>query len=403
MPFAYYWVRVYPFLGELVADLRGEILQCAPALIASDDATGSRVVTVDLAPAPYAIRVGAGLLGRVGELWPARPGAKAAVITADSLALSYGTPVIQGLLECGWGVALLTVPDGEGSKTLAEAGRLYDGLLNGGLDRGSTVFALGGGVIGDLSGFVAATYMRGLPFVQLPTTLLAQVDASVGGKTAVDLPRGKNLVGAFHQPSLVVADVAALGTLPEREFRSGLAEVVKHAAIADLGLFELLESIEPAQLQGDTDCLTEVVARNCAIKAAVVMADPLERGWRAVLNYGHTLGHAVEVGVGAWDMRHGEAVALGMLAESRLTAELGLCEASVGERLERLLTRLGLLDAGIGWNPEVARAALSHDKKLRDGRLQLPYVPQIGSVGLATGVSLEDLAQALDELAEERA
>lgn len=385
-----------------MADLRGEILQCSPALIASDDATGARIVTMDLAPAAYEIRVGAGLLGRVGELWPARPGAKAAVITADSLAVRYGTPVIQALLECGWGVALLTVPDGEGSKTLAQAGQLYDGLLNGGLDRGSTVFALGGGVIGDLSGFVAATYMRGLPFVQLPTTLLAQVDASVGGKTAVDLPRGKNLVGVFHQPSLVVADVAALATLPEREFRSGLAEVVKHAAIADQGLFELLESMEPAQLQGDTDCLTEVVARNCAIKAAVVMADPQERGWRAVLNYGHTLGHAVEAAAGAWDMRHGEAVALGMLAESRLAAKLGLGDASVGERLERLLSRVGLLDAGIAWDPEAARAALSHDKKLRDGRLQLPYVPQMGSVGLTTGVALEDLATALDELAEGR-
>lgn len=359
------------------------------------------VVPVRLPQHQYDIHVGEGLLDELGKLWPAVAGRRAAVISAETVAGLYAERCLSVLHAAGWQATLLRVPDGEASKTLAQAGQLYEGCLRAGLDRGSTIFALGGGVVGDLAGFVAATYMRGLPFVQVPTTLLAQVDASVGGKTAVDLPQGKNLVGAFHQPSLVAIDVATLRTLPDRELCAGMAEIVKHAAIADATMFGWLEETAERLLQRDAGLLSPLVARNCQIKADVVEADPLEKGMRACLNYGHTVGHAVEAGAGEWDLRHGEAVAWGMVAEARLAVRLGLSAPAVAKRQEMLLRRLGLLRGPLALDIARARQALMHDKKVVDGAVRLPLVPDIGHFIIQERAPMDELVKSLEELTSE--
>jgi 3-dehydroquinate synthase len=247
------------------------------------------------------------------------------------------------LTEAGFDTIQVSVPEGELAKRLGVASALWDRLLDAGCDRTSTVVALGGGAVGDVAGFVAATYMRGMNFVQVPTTLLAQVDASSGGKTAIDHPRGKNLIGAFHQPRLVVADVATLGTLPARELLAGLAEVVKYGVIGDAELFGRLEAQVPALLARDLDALAPIVAASARQKAAVVAADEHEVGGeRAVLNFGHTVGHALEAVSDYRRFLHGEAVAVGMVAAARVSHALGICDADVGTRIEGLLRELGL-------------------------------------------------------------
>ncbi len=358
----------------------------------------TQVVGVELGRERYDIHVGTGLLGRLGELVPARANARAVLVTCDGLPREYVINCLTSLEAAGWAVSSFVVPDGEQSKSLAQASRIYEHCLDNGLDRGGTVFALGGGVVSDLAGFVAATYMRGVAFVPVPTTLLSQVDASVGGKTAVDLPRAKNVVGAFHQPVAVVIDVDTLTTLPEREFRSGMAEVVKHAAIADADLFRELESRDGRDLRQDAGELVEVVARNCRIKADVVISDPREEGLRACLNFGHTIGHALEIAASGWGLRHGEAVALGMVAESEMAVRLGLAEPEVPRRLRALLQAHGLADRVVRWDPEAARAAISHDKKVVNGRLRLPLVPAIGQVTVTEDVAVAELLNALDGL-----
>jgi len=250
-------------------------------------------IPVELGDDSYTIHIGKGLLEAVGDIaGPEQAGHRAAVITDDNLEELYASAVAQSLGRAGWDVALFAVPSGEGSKTLASAGQLCEQLAEAGLDRSGVVFAVGGGMVGDLAGFVAAVYMRGIPFVQVPTTLLAQVDASVGGKVAVDLPRAKNLVGAFHQPRAVVVDIETLSTLSDSQFQSGLAEVIKHAAIADAQMFSYLEQMLEQVMAHDRASLKYLLARNCQIKAEVVAADPHEQGQRAVLNFGHTIGHA---------------------------------------------------------------------------------------------------------------
>lgn len=363
--------------------------------LAPDEAA---VVEVSLDDHCYAIRVGPGLLDRVGELCPAN-GARGLVVASETVAALYSQRCLQSLRGYGWQVELVTVPDGEGAKTLAQAGALYEACVAGGLDRGGTLFALGGGVIGDLTGFVAATYMRGIAFVQIPTTLLAQVDASVGGKTAVDLPAGKNLVGAFHQPSLVVIDVDTLRTLPRRDVCAGMAEVIKHAAIADAAMFEFLRRSNTEALLNDPGAMRQLVARNCQIKAEVVVADPKERGVRACLNFGHTVGHAIEAAAGEWDLRHGEAVALGMIAEARLAARLGYAGDDVAAGLATVLRQydqaLGVPQFDVGR----ARQALLHDKKIAAGQLRLPVVPRLGECTLRDDVPVSALVQSLEEVA----
>jgi 3-dehydroquinate synthase len=359
---------------------------------------GPLVVPVALASGGYEIHIGAGLVGRLGELCPPKCGARAVLVSSDRIPAEYADRCMTSLRAAGWAVEQLAVPDGEGAKSLAQAERLYEGCLDAGLDRGATVFALGGGVVGDLSGFVAATFMRGIAFVPVPTTLLSQVDASVGGKTAIDLPRAKNLVGAFHQPALVVADVSTLSTLPAREYLSGMAEVVKHAAIADEGLFRQLEGLGGRCLLADPSGLARVVARNCEIKARVVAADAHETGVRACLNFGHTIGHALEAAASGWSLRHGEAVALGMVAESEAAVRLGLASPEVPTRLRDLLRAQGLALHVGSVDLVRAHAALAHDKKVVNGRLRLPLVPCIGEVTITEGLPVAELAAALDGL-----
>ena len=356
-------------------------------------------VSVNVPGAAYVVTLGEGALDRIGELVaPPATGQRAAVVADGTTAALFGARVTASLAGAGWQPHLVTVPPGEASKTLRSAERLYEECAAAGLDRGSTVFALGGGVVGDLAGFVAATYLRGIALVQVPTTLLAQVDSSVGGKVGVDLPRAKNLVGAFHQPVAVIADPATLCSLPPRELAAGLAEVVKHAAIADAELFRQIETQAPALLALDLGVLTEIVACNCRIKASVVALDPLERsGLRAVLNYGHTIGHAIERAAASWGVLHGEAVAVGMVAEAKMAAELGLSGSAVADRLGALLSTLGLPIAAPRERIEVERAesALRSDKKIVGGRLALPVVSEIGRAELIRDVPVEALLRGL--------
>jgi len=355
------------------------------------------IVRVNLGEHSYDICVGQGLLARLGELLqPLGIGRRVAVVTHPALCdtHNYADSVIRCLSGAGHDVSLLTVPSGEGSKSLAHAERLWRDLAGAGLDRSSAVLALGGGVVGDLAGFVAATLYRGIRFVTLPTTLLAQVDSSVGGKTGINLPEGKNLVGIFHQPCLVAADVLTLQTLPEREFRSGLAEVVKHAMIADAELFALLEGEAGRILARDPDLLQTIVATNCAIKARVVERDEREAGVRAVLNFGHTVGHAVEATLGYGVVTHGEAVAYGMLVAAALSVRRGLCPRADAARLAALLGRFALVPAAPP-SPELLENYMVRDKKTRDGVLQFVLTPGVGNVTVAPVSDRNDLWEAL--------
>lgn len=332
---------------------------------------GAHVVPID---------VGAGILPELGARMRAErlaPG-RALVVTTPPVARHYGVQVSRALRRGGFRPGLLTVPDGEGSKRPAVLTRLYEAMLDAGADRGVLVVALGGGVVGDLAGFAAATLLRGLPLVHVPTTLLAMVDSSIGGKTGINLPRGKNLVGAFHQPRLVFSDTAVLKTLPPRELRAGLAEVVKHAAIRDARLFAKLEKEAERLAAGDIDSLTPIVARNCRIKATVVARDEKESGLRMLLNFGHTLGHAVEALTGYRRVLHGEAVSMGMVFAARRSEALGLCAAGVAGRLEALLQRIGLPTELPGFARNDYLRALLSDKKRRGARIHFVALREIG-------------------------
>jgi 3-dehydroquinate synthase len=261
------------------------------------------------------------------------------------------------------------------------------------------VLALGGGAVGDLAGFVAATYMRGINFVQVPTTLLAQVDASIGGKTAIDHPQAKNLIGAFHQPRAVIVDPALLITLPEPEFRSGLAEVIKHGIVLDAAYFDDLEQCLPALLRRDLPTLERVVAGSCRIKADVVERDEKEAELRHVLNYGHTVGHALEAATTFGRWAHGEAVSLGIVAEARLAERLGIAKNATTDRQVRLLAAVGLPVRGLGARPAAVVEALSRDKKARDGRVPFVFAPEIGRFRLVFDVPPAAVLATLEELA----
>jgi len=318
------------------------------------------------------------------------------------VAALYLEPALAALRGEGLSVEPIIVPAGEAAKTLTQAGRLYDAMLAMGLDRASAVVALGGGVITDLGGFVAATYMRGIPWVGIATTLLAQVDASVGGKTAVDHPECKNLIGAFHQPAAVLADVATLATLPEEEFRTGLAEVVKHAVIRDAEMFALLEAQADRILAREPAALEPIVARNVRIKAAVVMADERESGLRRILNYGHTVGHAIEslaMQASGPAMTHGRAVALGMVAEAGIAERRGLVGRAVVERQRRLLERFGLPVRAAGLDLARCLEVMRHDKKAEAGRLVFVLPESVGAVRVANDVTDDEVREALASLA----
>jgi 3-dehydroquinate synthase len=325
------------------------------------------------------VRIGAGLLAALGARARAAGWKGAVAVVADTnTARPYGEAAMDSLREAGYSPVLITIPAGESCKRLETVATLWQGLLSAGVDRGGTVVAVGGGVVGDLAGFAAATWMRGVRWVGVPTTLLAMVDSSLGGKTAFDLPEGKNLVGAFHPPALVLADTLALRTLPVEELRCGLAEAVKHGIIADPELFEQFEALAECTADDMTD---ERVARAMAIKIAVIQEDPYERGVRASLNLGHTLGHAVEM-ASDFTLRHGEAVAIGMVAEARLAERMGIVtEPGLSGRLAKVLARLGLpTEIPSALDREVMRRALALDKKNEAGSVRFALPIRIGEV-----------------------
>lgn len=356
-------------------------------------------IPVQLGPQSYTIVVERGALRRVGDhLRALSVGRRVALVSSPEIVRLHGKPVADHLREGGFEVAVVEVPDGEAAKTLAVAERCWDAYLAAGLDRTSTVVALGGGAVGDVAGFTAATYMRGVNFVQLPTTVLAQVDASSGGKTAIDHPAAKNLIGAFHQPRLVIVDPETIDTLPERDFRSGLAEVVKHGVVLDAAYFALLEREAAAILARDPAVIEEVIGGSCRLKANVVERDAREADLRAVLNYGHTVGHAIEAAGGYGRWTHGEAVSIGMVGEARLAHRRGLCSAETVARQERLLARLGLPVHSPDTGVEAVLAAISHDKKSRDGRVPFVLAPEIGAFRVEYGIPREDVRAVLEGL-----
>lgn len=328
-----------------------------------------RHLEVDLGSRRYPIQIGPGLLQSAP--WPdLLKGRHVLLLSDDNVAPLYLERVRERL--DGHSIATCILPPGEAEKNLARFGQALGELARIKASRDATVVALGGGVVGDLAGFVAACWMRGIAFVQLPTTLLAMVDSSVGGKTAVDLPQGKNLVGAFHQPSAVIADTGVLATLPDRELSAGLAEVVKYGAIGDGEFFAWLERHADALLVRDPEAITTAVERSCRHKAAIVARDETEQGERALLNFGHTFGHALETADAYGGLLHGEAVAIGMVLAARLSARLGLADAGDGERLATLLARLNLpTQLPEGSDPNQLLELMRLDKKNLSGRLRL--------------------------------
>jgi 3-dehydroquinate synthase len=348
-------------------------------------------IHVNLKERAYPIYLGEGVLGQLGELFQeSKLGRRLVIITNRTVARHYAVAMTENLKGSGFEPEVLTVPDGEKHKSLATAARLYDSLARLRADRGTPVVALGGGVIGDLTGFVAATWQRGVPFVQVPTTLLAQVDSSIGGKVAVNNGKLKNMVGTFYQPKLVAADTATLRTLPVREIRNGLAEVIKSAVIRDPELFEFLENNMPVLLDGDIRALTFAVHRAAEVKIGVVEQDEYDHGIRHILNFGHTFGHAVET-VSGFKVAHGTAVAVGMASASRLAWKLGLLSGADLERILGLITAAGL---PISLNRRNAVGAvvqaMSHDKKAADGRIKF-----ILPAGIGTTVNRADIPTAM--------
>lgn len=351
-------------------------------------------VDVALGERSYPIHIGAGLLADSAHWRDAIHGRHVLVVSNETIAPLFLERVHAGLR--GIASADVILPDGEQHKTFANVSRVLEALASLGATRDATVIALGGGVIGDLAGFSAACWMRGVPFVQMPTTLLAMVDSSVGGKTGVNLPAGKNLVGAFHQPSAVVIDPDVLASLPAREYRAGLAEVVKYGAIGDAAFFAWLEANADALGTRAPGPLIEAIAYSCRYKAGVVARDEREHGERALLNFGHTFGHAIEAEAGYGNVLHGEAVAIGMLLAATLSAALGRAPFADAQRLRDLLDRLGLptrLPAGL--DPDRLLARMQLDKKVLGGRLRLVLWNAIGAADIVAGVDQQVICNVL--------
>lgn len=352
-------------------------------------------LTVNLDRRSYEIVIGAGILVNLGTLLRRLGiGDRVLLVSNPTVSGLYGQVAAEALAGAGYSVTEALVPDGERYKNLETIAGLYDRAVAAGLDRSSAVVALGGGVIGDIAGFLAATFMRGLFFIQVPTTLLAQVDSSVGGKVGVNHEKGKNLIGAFYQPRIVVADVAVLKTLPERELRAGLAEVIKYGVIGDGEFFTYLEQNRRRVLALDPETTIEVVRRSCLVKSRVVEQDECEAGLRAILNFGHTLGHAVETLTRYEQYRHGEAVAIGMIGAANLAVTRGLLSGAGRDRLLGLIRETGLPVTTVGLSPEQIGEAVKRDKKVRNGRLRLVLPEAIGRVRLVDDLSPEEILAA---------
>jgi 3-dehydroquinate synthase len=357
----------------------------------------SEIVKVGLGARSYDIHVGRGLLAQAGALLKPFARGPVPVVTDENVARIH----LAALSNSGLDVKPIVLAPGEGTKSFAGLEKLSGELLRSGVDRGGLIVALGGGVIGDLTGFAAGILKRGIAFAQIPTTLLAQVDSSVGGKTAINTREGKNLVGLFHQPRIVIADIDVLATLPRRELLCGYAEVVKYGALGDRGFFEWLEANGAKALGGDAGAMVQAVAHSCRMKAGIVERDERETGERALLNLGHTFGHALEAATGFSDrLLHGEGVAIGMALAFRLSVRLGLCPGQDAQRLARHLAATGL-PSSIADIPGERPAAdalithMAHDKKAKDGRLRFILVRAIGEAFETDAVPVEALREVL--------
>jgi 3-dehydroquinate synthase len=348
--------------------------------------SGLQQVDIDLGDRSYGIVIGAGLLDALASYAGLPSATSAMIVTNQTVAPLYLERLINALNKQYPTIHAVALPDGESHKTWESLNLIFDALLSNGCDRKTVMFALGGGVVGDMTGFAAASYMRGVPFVQVPTTLLAQVDSSVGGKTAINHPLGKNMIGAFYQPQRVLCDLDVLKTLPDRELSAGLAEVIKYGPIADMAFLEWIEANIDALMARDPAALAFAVRRSCEIKAWVVGQDERESGVRAILNFGHTFGHAIEAGMGYGAWLHGEAVGCGMVMAARLSAALGLVNAAFVERLTQLVRRAGLptvapvLDA----RDNVGRylALMRVDKKSEAGAIKFVVIDTPGHASM---------------------
>ena len=335
-------------------------------------------VRIDLGERSYPIRIGAGLLD-AASTWSELPLASTALIVTNATVNPlYGERLQTSLAERYKRVLQVVLPDGEAFKTWESLLLIFDALLQNGCDRKTVLFALGGGVVGDMTGFAAASYMRGVPFVQVPTTLLSQVDSSVGGKTAINHPLGKNMIGAFYQPQLVVCDLDSLNTLPARELSAGLAEVIKYGPIHDMAFLDWIEANLHALLARDPVALAHAVRRSCEIKALVVAQDERDEGLRAILNFGHTFGHAIEAGLGFGEWLHGEAVGCGMVMAAHLSHRLGLIDTALVQRLTTLIGRAGLPTVGPRLGASEYLQHLRVDKKSQGGEIRFVLIESPG-------------------------
>jgi len=355
-----------------------------------------QTLKVSLGERSYPIHIGTDLLSRGDLLLPYLKQKKAVVVSNTTVAPLYLARLMDTLHKGGISAFSVILPDGEQYKNWEILNQIFDALLGAHSERGTTLIALGGGVIGDMGGFAASCYQRGMPFIQVPTTLLSQVDSSVGGKTAINHPLGKNMIGAFYQPKLVLADISTLETLPDRELRAGLAEVIKYGLIRDLEFFVWLEHNIDAMLARDREALAYAVHRSCANKAEVVAADERETGERALLNLGHTFGHAIETGMGYGEWLHGEAVSAGTLIAVELSRRLGFVSVSEVSRVEKLFSQAGLPVQGPRLGAERYLELMRHDKKVEDGKLRLVLLKGIGKAMLSEVANEAEILAAIN-------
>ena len=340
-------------------------------------------VRVDLADRGYDVLIQEGLIDRAGELLLSlTKSSDAVIVTNDVIKRLYGSRLLRSLKATGFRTSVLCLPDGERTKSLKWVSVILDELVRRRCERKTVLLALGGGVIGDLAGFAASVYLRGIPFVQVPTTLVAQVDSSIGGKTGVNHPLGKNLVGSFYQPKVVLSDPGVLRTLPAREYRAGLAEVIKYGVIADAGFFEYLEDNMSRILDLDPAAVHRIIRTSSAIKAVVVSQDEREGDQRRILNFGHTLGHALETVTKYRRYTHGEAVAIGMVVAARLATHLGLADTHVAGRIRALVYKAGLPDRLPAYSASAFLRAMRQDKKVQDQRIHFVLPDRIGHVSV---------------------
>jgi len=342
----------------------------------------SATVTIDLGVRSYDIAIGTGLIGRAATFAGLPRASQALIVSNATVAPLYAERVRAALAAHYPQVHLLALPDGEAFKTWETLQLIFDALLTHGCDRKTVLFALGGGVVGDMTGFAAASFMRGVPFVQIPTTLLAQVDSSVGGKTGINHPLGKNMVGAFYQPHRVVCDLETLQTLPPRELSAGLAEIIKYGPIADTAFLDWIEAQLSNLLAREPQALAQAVRRSCEIKAWVVAQDEREAGLRAILNFGHTFGHAIEAGMGYGAWLHGEAVGCGMVMAADLSARLGLIDEATSQRIRALVERTGLPVKGPDLGADRYIELMQVDKKAEAGEIRFVVIDELGKASM---------------------